>query len=211
MTELTTISKYIFTGIVFGLTAGISPGPILALVISETLRHNRREGIKIAITPLITDMPIIALTLLVFSQLTNSDIILGIISFLGGAFIAYLGYETIKVKGFETDTVQHKPRSLRKGIIVNLLSPHPYLFWLVVGSPILYEAYRLTPVAAAVFLLFFYLCLVGSKITIAVLVERSGAFLKNRAILWIMRLLGMVLIGFAVWFIIDGLRFFDIL
>ncbi|MBL7111304.1 MAG: LysE family translocator [Bacteroidales bacterium] len=208
---MTDILQYLITGIIFGLTAGISPGPILTLVISETLRHNKKEGIKIAITPLISDIPIIALTMFVFSQFTNSDLILGMISILGGAFIAYLGYETIKVKSMDVDLGQNKPRSLRKGIIVNFLSPHPYLFWLVVGSPLLFKAYQATPVAAIAFVVSFYICLVGSKIIIAMLVDRSRSFLKNRAFLWTMRILGVALITFAVIFIIEGLEFFKIL
>jgi threonine/homoserine/homoserine lactone efflux protein len=208
---MTDIFQYLLTGIVFGLTAGISPGPILTLVITETLRHNKREGIKIAVTPLITDIPIIALTLFVFSQITHSDFILGIISLLGGAFIAYLGYETIKVRGMEAELTQPKPRSLRKGIIVNFLSPHPYIFWLVVGSPLLFKAYQLNPWASVAYVVAFYVCLVGSKIVVATLVDRSRSFLKNKAFIWIMRVLGLALLTFAVLFILDGLKFFDIL
>jgi threonine/homoserine/homoserine lactone efflux protein len=209
--QMSEIFKYLLTGIIFGLTAGISPGPILTLVISETLRHNKKEGIKIAITPLITDLPIIALSMFVFSQFTNSDLILGIISILGGCFIAYLGYETIKANSMSIDLDNAKPRSLRKGIIVNLLSPHPYLFWLVVGSPLLFKASNINPWAAVAFIVAFYACLVGSKIIIANLVDRSRSFLKNKAFLWTMRVLGLALITFAIIFIIDGLKFFEIL
>ncbi len=46
---------YLITGITFGFVAGISPGPLLALVISETIKHNHKEGIKIALSPLLTD------------------------------------------------------------------------------------------------------------------------------------------------------------
>jgi len=208
---LTDIIPYLITGTIFGLTAGISPGPILTLVISETLRHNRKEGIKIAITPLITDLPIIVLTLVLISQLTNSDLFLGIISVLGGVFIAYLGYETIKANDMSINLELPRPRSLRKGIIVNLLSPHPYLFWLVVGSPLLFKAYQVHPGAAIGFVGTFYICLVGSKILIAMLVDRSRSFLKNRAFLWTMRILGIALLAFAVIFIIDGLKYFEIL
>ena len=209
--QISEIFKYLLTGIIFGLTAGISPGPILTLVISETLRHNKREGIKIAITPLITDLPIIALTMFVFSQFTNSDLFLGIISILGGGFIAYLGYETIRANSLSIELDHPKPRSLRKGIIVNLLSPHPYLFWLVVGSPLLFKAFNINPWAAVAFVVAFYACLVGSKIIIANLVDRSRSFLKNKAFLWTMRMLGLALLAFAIIFIIDGLKFFDIL
>ena len=95
--------------------------------------------------------------------------------------------------------------------MVNFLSPHPYLFWLVVGSPLLFTAYQANPGAAAAFIVSFYVCLVGSKIIIAMLVEKSRTFLKNKAFLWTMRVLGLALLAFAVLFIIDGLKFFEIL
>jgi len=86
-------------GAVLGLTAGISPGPLLTMVISETLRHNKREGLKIAIAPLITDIPIVLVTLFILSKMASFDIVLGIISILGGIFIAYLGYDSIRSRG----------------------------------------------------------------------------------------------------------------
>ncbi len=56
-------------GTVFGLSAGFAPGPLLTLVITQTLRHDIREGVKVAMAPLITDLPIILLSLLVLSRL----------------------------------------------------------------------------------------------------------------------------------------------
>ena len=47
-------------GVVFGLAAGLMPGPLLALVIQQTLRHGPGEGIKVAAAPLLTDLPIVA-------------------------------------------------------------------------------------------------------------------------------------------------------
>lgn len=52
-------SDFIIMGAIFGFIAGISPGPLLTLVITETITHNKSEGIKIAIAPLITDLPIL--------------------------------------------------------------------------------------------------------------------------------------------------------
>jgi len=88
----------VLMGAFFGLMAGISPGPLLALVISETLNHSRKEGIKVAIAPLITDLPIIILTWFVFSGLAKFDTVLNIISLAGGVFLVFIGYETLMVK-----------------------------------------------------------------------------------------------------------------
>jgi len=197
-------------GAVFGLTAGISPGPLLTLVISETLRHNKTEGVKIAVAPLITDIPIVLLTIFILSKMASSDIILGVISILGGIFIAYLGYDSIKSKGIEIDIQNLKLRSIRKGIIVNVLSPHPYIFWLMVGAPITIKAYQASPVAAFAFIIAFYVLLVGSKISIALVVDKSRAFLKNKVFIWTLRILGLVLLIFAILLIKEGMSYLGI-
>jgi len=198
---------YLTMGAVFGLTAGISPGPLLTLVISETLRHNKTEGMKIAVAPLITDIPIVLLTIFILSKMASSDFVLGIISILGGFFIAYLGYDSIKSRGIEIDIQNLKPKSIRKGIIVNILSPHPYIFWLMVGAPITVKAYQANPFAAFAFIIAFYVLLVGSKISIALVVDRSRAFLKNKVFIWTLRILGLVLMILAILLIKEGLGY----
>ena len=53
--------------------------------------------------------------------------------------------------------------------MTNLLSPHPWLFWLTVGAAILAKAIAQNWLVAAAFLFGFYLLLVGSKVLIALL------------------------------------------
>ena len=204
---MTQTITYLTMGAVFGLTAGISPGPLLTLVISETLRHNKTEGVKIAVAPLITDIPIVLLTIFILSKMASSDIVLGLISILGGIFIAYLGYDSISSKGIEIDVQNLKPKSIRKGIIVNILSPHPYIFWLMVGAPITVKAYQASPVAAFAFIIAFYVMLIGSKISIALIVDKSRAILKNKVFIWTLRILGLVLMIFAILLIKEGIRY----
>ena len=55
-------------------------GPLLVLVISETLRHGFRVGIMVAITPLLTDFPVMVVAILLLNQLTHFDLLLGGIS-----------------------------------------------------------------------------------------------------------------------------------
>ena len=204
---MTQTITYLTMGAVFGLTAGISPGPLLTLVISETLRHNKTEGVKIAVAPLITDIPIVLLTIFILSKMASSDIVLGLISILGGIFIAYLGYDSIRSKGIEIDVQNLKPKSIRKGIIVNILSPHPYIFWLMVGAPITVKAYQASPVAAFAFIIAFYVMLIGSKISIALIVDKSRAILKNKVFIWTLRILGLVLMIFAILLIKEGMSY----
>lgn len=196
---------FLFTGILFGLVAGISPGPLLALVIAETLTHSRKEGILVALAPLVTDLPVVFISVFLLAKFSYSHILLGIISLLGALFIAYLAYESISVKTGGLRLQKTEPHSLRKGVTANFLSPHPYLFWIAVGAPTTIKAYQTNLLSACLFILGFYLFLTGSKIFVAFVTDKSRDFLKSRGYLYTIRLLGAVLLIFAVLFLKEGL------
>jgi threonine/homoserine/homoserine lactone efflux protein len=196
----------IFMGAFFGFTAGISPGPLLTLVITQTLRHNRKEGIKIALAPLITDMPIILITYFIFSTLSQFDIILSVISISGGIFFTYLGYESFKSNGLDLELLKANPDSLRKGITANLLNPHPYVFWMTIGIPTAFKAYEINLPTALLYFLLFYTMLIGSKVSIAIIVEKSKSFLNNRAFIFTMQILATALFAFAILFFYNGIK-----
>lgn len=199
--------KFLSMGGILGLTSGITPGPLLTLVISETLKHNRAEGVKVAISPLITDLPIIIVSFFLFSKFQGMNIVLGIIALLGGTFMAYMGYETWQTKGLRTEVLTVAPNSLRKGIMANFLNPGPYLFWVTVGTPLLLQALQINLAAVAFFLSTFYILLIGSKITIVLLIAQSKSLLSNRLYFGVMRFLAIVLCIFALIFIGDGLKY----
>ncbi len=198
--------NFMAVGIILGLSAGFAPGPLLTLVISETLQHNIKSGVKVAMAPLITDLPIIILTLFILSKLSNFHNILGLISLAGGAFILFMGYETIRSKGCEFDFQKTKSNSLLKGILVNALSPHPYLFWFSVGAPTMTKAMSVSIFVLLAFIGCFYISLVGSKILLAILVGKSRAFLRGNIYIYIMRCLGLALGVLAFILFYDGLE-----
>jgi threonine/homoserine/homoserine lactone efflux protein len=199
------LTEFITLGVILGLSAGFAPGPLLALVISETLRHDISSGVRVALSPLFTDLPIIALTLFVLSRLSGFHAILGVISLVGAAVILRMGYENMHPIPPTAEIQAEKPKSLAKGILVNALSPHPYLFWLAVGGPILGKAMNSGISGPLCFITSFYVLLIGSKIVLAVLVGRSKSFLQGRWYLYTMRLLGLVLWGLALFLLRDGL------
>ena len=100
--------SFLAIGTILGFSAGFAPGPLLALVISETLQHDIKSGVKVATAPIITDLPIIIFTLFILSKLTHFHNILGIISLIGGFFILFLGWEGIRTKGIDLNIVEKK-------------------------------------------------------------------------------------------------------
>jgi len=194
------------SGAFLGVSCGLAPGPLLALVLTQTLRHGPREGCKIALSPLVTDAPIIIVTLVLAAKLAQLRPLLGMVSVAGGAFILYLAWETFSAVRQEAVASAEPPRSWFKGILTNLLSPHPWLFWLTVGAASLAKALAESWLAALVFLFGFYLLLVGAKVMIALLAARSRDLLAGRPYRVAMRILALLLGVFALLLFREGLE-----
>ena len=202
---------FLAIGTVLGLSAGFAPGPLLTLVISETLQHDIKSGVKVALAPIITDLPIIILTLFILSKLTNFHDILGIISLAGGSFILFMGYKSLRTKGIKINLDEVKSKSFTKGVLANALSPHPYLFWFSVGAPTMTKAMLQNISAPLAFIISFYVFLVGSKILLAILIGKSKFLLSGNAYIFTMRFLGLVLCVLAMVLFRDGLKLLKII
>jgi len=195
----------LLAGIVMGLTAGFSPGPLSTLVITQTLRHGLKEGVKVAVAPLMTDLPIIAASLLLLSRVAHNENILGVISLAGGVYVLYLAVETFRIRGFELPDETVAPRSLMKGVMTNFLSPSPYLFWTTVGTSMISRSWKNGALAPAVFVLSFLFVLVTSKMTLAFIAGRSRGFLSGNGYVLTMRILSLALAFFSLMLLNDGL------
>lgn len=196
---------YLVTGITLGLSSGLSPGPLFTLVISETLNYGRKEGIKVAITPLITDIPIVVISYFIIDQFANSDLVYGLLSLGGGLFIGFLAIDSFKIKDFNVPP-DMKARSIRKGVITNLLNPAPYIFWITIGIPTVLKGFNQSLAHALLFVIPFYVLLVGSKILMAIMISKTGR-INPKVMRYINIVLGIVLFALAVKFIYDGIMY----
>ncbi|MEM7583488.1 MAG: LysE family translocator [Acidobacteriota bacterium] len=201
------MTTYLAAGLVLGLSAGLAPGPLLALVLRQSLQYGRREGILVSASPLITDLPIVAGSVFLAQQALDLDRVFGWVALIGAGYVLYLAVETAKARFPSTQITEQAPRSLLTGVLANVLSPHPYLFWLTVGAPMVVTASREHGIgAAAGFVTVFYVLLVGSKIVLAVLLGGSRQRLSPTTYRTIMTVLGAALAVFAVLLAIDGWR-----
>ncbi len=166
---------YLLQGAALGLTAAVSPGPLQTFLVSESLIGGWRDGFPIAFAPLISDMPIILLVLLLLNQLPN--FFLRFISLAGGIFVLNLALATWKdwrTAGSQPDLpVPIKRGGLRRGIMLNLLNPNPYLFWTLVNGPILLTALRQSSLYAGAYLLGFYGIFVGGMLVIVSVLHQA--------------------------------------
>ncbi len=204
-------SSLLLTGLLLGLSAGLSPGPLQTLVVSETLRFKRAQGIKASFAPLVTDPPIILVTVYLLSRLTDIDPVIGAVAIAGSFFLGYLGYENITKGHLDVDTEHAVPESFKKAVVTNFLSPVPYVFWLFVAAPIAVRALQDGIMPAALFIASFYVVLVSCLICISLLAARSRSWLSGRGYAIAIRALGVVLIGFGLLFLKNGLTLLKVI
>jgi len=186
-------------GAALGLAAGISPGPLLALVVTSTLHRGLGAGLRVAVAPLLTDLPIILLALLVLRELPAG--LLRGVSLAGAAFVLYLGIDTLRTARSPIEVETEPPTSradLWRGALVNFLNPHPWLFWVTVGGPWVIGAWRRSRWEPVLYFAGFYLLIVGSKMIIAWLTAQGRTRLQGR---WYQRVLivsGGLLVAMAL-------------
>ena len=182
-----------------GLFAGISPGPLMALVMTSTLERGFRAGALTAVAPLLTDLPVILLSLVVLRRV--SDSFLSTVTVAGGIFVIYIGFKTIRDAG---KVVEVNPdagassRDLLRGAVVNLLGPHPWLFWFTIGTPFMIQRWPIAPWESVAFLVIFVSLLVGCKIALAWAVSHGRRFVGTRGHRWVLAGCGVLLIGFGM-------------
>lgn len=201
----------LIAGITLGLYGGFSPGPIVLLVISHTLRYGYIEGLKVSFATIVADVPIILIAIFLLAIVSTYSPILGLISIIGGFYVVYLAYECFKIRGLKEELDgKEKPKSLLKGMSLNLLTPSPYLFWITIAGPIIISTSKEGLLPPALFFIGFYALLIGSKFVLVYAAGKSREFLTGRPYIYIMRILGLALLVFAFYLISGGLQLLNI-
>jgi threonine/homoserine/homoserine lactone efflux protein len=199
------VLEYLGIGLSLGVTAGLSPGPLMALVISETVKGGRIRGIKVSLAPLFTDIPLILAIIFLLKHIKNIHPLLGVISLVGSLLLFYFGYKDLKTDkiNLQTGNIQ-SDSSFRKGLVTNFLNPHPYVFWLFIGVPFMLKG---NSIERTTFVLSFLSGIIGSKICLTLIVEKGRKFIETKYYLRIIKSLGLILMFFGLLLLKDGIGY----
>ena len=199
---------YILQGIGYGFAAAAQPGPFQTYLISQSLAKGWRKALPATLAPLVSDGPIIALCLLVLSQVP--DWFQRFLYMAGGVFVLYLAFGAYKSwRNFEINIPEGESgmgRSVWKAALTNALSPAPYVFWSLVTGPILMRGWRETPIHGIGFLAGFYTTLIsGSGLVVLIFgVARELGPRVNRILIGIS---AIALFGFGLYQLWMGISY----
>lgn len=176
---------YWLQGLTLGFSASVAPGPFWAYLLNQTLKLGARRALPLALVPLLSDGPIVAVVLFVLVQLPAW--FLRGLELLGGGFMLYLAWGAVRAArtAAAVRTAEAAPRrSLLQGTLMNLFNPNPWIFWSVVGGPLVLEAWGRSAGAALSFFAGFYLMLIGGVAGLIVLMAAAHR-LDPRLIRWL--------------------------
>ena len=197
---------YLLQGLALGFAAGAQPGSFQTYLVSQTLCLGWRRVWIAAFAPLVSDGPIVALVLLVLSQMP--DWFQRALEIVGGLFVLYLAWGAYKAwKAFAPDSEtmsRNGPQSLLRAAMMNALSPGPYLFWSLVIGPLIVTTWRENPANALSILVAFYVAMIGLNFTI-VLLFGQAARLGNQVRRAMLGLSALALAGFGVYQLWQGI------
>lgn len=160
---------YIIQGITLGFAAGVQPGPFQTYLITQSLANGWRKTLIAAFAPLISDGPIILLTLLVLKQMPAS--LQRGLYIAGGLFILYLAWGSFQQWKMFDENIEAAPatQNLWKAATMNFISPGPYIFWSLVSGPIFLQGLNEAASHGISFIVAFYGSIISLNILLIVL------------------------------------------
>ena len=185
-------------GVTLGIVEGVKPGPLLTTVIKETLTNGFKGGIRAASAPFFTDGPLILFSIFMAGYIADQPLLFGGIAVLGAIFLTRMGMECFNpvipdIDATDIDLTQ----SLKKGILTNLLNPNAYIFWLLIGGPLMATAADSEPIAPFAYAISFLVSIVLVKISIAYFFSKAQVNLSSDRYLLILKICGFAMFIFA--------------
>lgn len=184
----------ILIGFSLGLFAGIVPGPFLTLVATTALKRGLGDGLKVAMIPLVTELPVLAASVLLLTQLPDS--FLRWIGIAGGCLVLYIAWKVERdarsADPADTELPPFRGHFFRVAL-VGLLAPAPWIFWFLIAGPLFLNRWHVSPWHGVAFVLAFFTCFVGAMMTVAWGAAKSRNRLSLRWYRRALRAAGVVL------------------
>ena len=192
-------------GATLGIVEGIKPGPLLTMVIRETLSGGLRAGLWTAAAPIFTDGPLVIFSLFAAAWIATNPSALLVITLAGAIFLAQMGYECFGLEPPNMDEDAPPPTgSFLRGVITNLLNPNVYVFWFLIGGPLMASAADEEILAPIAYAITFLVTIMLTKAAIAYAIHRASGNISAIVYRRLLAICGLVMIGFSLYYAMEA-------
>ena len=203
--DLSLVLALATAGLTLGIVEGVKPGPLLTMVIRETLSGGLRAGIWTATVPIFTDGPLVIFSLFAAAWIATNPSALLVITLAGAIYLAQMGYECFGLEPPNMDEDAPPPTgSFVRGIITNLLNPNVYVFWILIGGPLMASAADEEILAPIAYAISFLVTIILTKVVIAYAIHRASGSISTTVYRRLLAICGLVMIGFSLYYAMEA-------
>jgi threonine/homoserine/homoserine lactone efflux protein len=201
---------------IIGFSGAVAPGPLLSVTVNDSFRRGIKAGPQLVTGHALLEAVTVIAIAGGLTRLVQNGAIYGGIAFVGGGFIAWMGWQLAKGAVKKTihleldaqgDTSRFGP--LVVGALTSLANPYFVLWWLTVGAGYVVMSLHFGIPG----LLAFYFGHILADYTWYTLVSAAVAggrrIITQRVYRGIIFCCGLFMLGMAVWFIHSGFIFFQ--
>jgi len=199
-----------------GFSGAAMPGPVTALIVTETTKLGFIAGPLITIGHVLLELVMVGALFFGLRDVLNQNWVAGGIGIVGGLVLLWLGFDIVKSAWLGRVSLNltqaTRPRNESRhpilgGVIITIFNPYWFVWWATVGAAYLvtFRAFGWAGIAA------FYL---GHTLAdwvwndfIAFVVSSGRRVLSERAYRAILIACGMFMIAMSVYFVTSGISF----
>lgn len=208
------ILSFILTAFLAGLSATLPPGPIFAMVVTESLKRGFIGGFMVFVGHAIVEVIVVVALMLGFSIFLGSDPTKAFISVLGGFILILMGYDLVKgsyratiympEEAIASKRVAHNP--LISGVVAAVANPYFIIWWSMVGGAFVFSGLELLGLMGAVLVLIAHWASDFPWFSfVSYCVSKGRKFLSNKVYRGIIGICGIFLVARGIMFFADGI------
>ena len=201
------------TSWIVGLSGAVSPGPLLAYDIKESLRIGPWAGPAISLGHSILELGVVALLYFGAATILDSDVAQICISIIGGAVLIFMAATFIRnsSKHSEINTIPNKSYfdkmgPLIGGVIVTVSNPYWSVWWVTVGLAYLIWSQEYGLVGVACFYFGHILADFAWFSLVSIIIASGRKLIVGKIYKIILVLCGVGMGGMGIYFFIRGIN-----
>lgn len=136
-----TLFGIFITSFLIGFSGAASPGPLLTVTVTETIRKGKISAILLIVGHSLLEAIFLFGLLVGLKDFFKPDLVQGIIGFLGGIFLLWMGisiflgaWKNTLILNLHDSNTELRYGALLEGIVVSLSNPFWTIWWVTVGA-----------------------------------------------------------------------------
>ncbi len=201
---------------IIGFSGAAMPGPVTALIVTETTKRGFIAGPLITIGHVLLELVMVTALFVGLREVLNQNWIAGGIGIVGGLVLLWLGFDIVKSAwrgqvaldwSAQTQAAENSRHPIVGGIITTLFNPYWFIWWATVGAAYLitFRAFGIPGIIAFYF---------GHTLAdwvwnnfVAFVVSSGRRGMSDRVYRAILMVCGAFMIAMSLYFVTSGVVF----